>query len=176
MTTSYDPDQQAIVALYIGLGFAQQGQRLWRIDVGTVGRLAVNQPMQQVQHMRLGRYTRIQSQFHSPEYDLFVVMKDESKDIGHLTITTRAAEHLVLQLPKGQRQFQKGRTIAQGTGLALDDGKVMPPVVNRPRRLVVAAFYDPRMFAEDIALGCNDQALGIIRRLTGRFANDAGTL
>ncbi|MNU04501.1 hypothetical protein D3C72_2489410 [compost metagenome] len=25
----------------------------------------------------------------------------------------------------------------------------------------MAAFYDPRVFAEDIALGCNDQSLGI---------------
>ena len=160
MATS-DPDAQTIVALDIGLGFVKQGQRVWRIDIGAIGRLAVDQPMQQVQHMRLRRYARIQSQFHSPDDDLFVVMKNESKDIDHLTITARAAKHLVLQPSKGQRQFQEGRTIAQGTRFALDDRKVMPPVVNRSRRFVVAAFYDPRMFAEDIALGRNDQPLGI---------------
>jgi hypothetical protein len=75
------------------------------------------------------RHAGIQGQFHSPEYDLFVVMKDKGKDIGHLTITPGAAEHLVLQLSKGQRQFQERCTIKQGTGFALDDGKVMPPVV-----------------------------------------------
>lgn len=138
---------QAIIALDIGLGFTQQGQRLWRIDVGTVGRFAVDQPVQQVQHVRLGCHACIQSLFHSPGDDLFVVMKDEGEDIGHLAVTAGAAKRLVLQLSKGQRQFQEGRTIAQGTGLALDDRKVMPPVVNRPRRLVVAAFNDPRMFA-----------------------------
>jgi hypothetical protein len=147
MATSHDPDAQAIVPFYIGLGFPQQGQCLWRIDVRTVGRLAVNQPMQQVQHMRFGCHALIQSQFHGPDDNLFFVMEDKSKDIGHLAITAGAAEHLVLQLPEGQRQFQEGRTIAQGTGLALDDGKVMPPVVNRPRRFVVAALNDPRMFA-----------------------------
>jgi hypothetical protein len=62
--------------------------------------------------MRLGRDPRIQGQFHSPEDDLFVVMEDKGKNIGHLTITAGAAKHLVLQLSKGQRQFQEGRTIA----------------------------------------------------------------
>src|SRR6478736_1107456 len=148
MTTSHDPDTKTVIAFDVGLRLAQQGQRLWRIDIGTVGRLAVDQSMQQVQHMRLGRHARIQGQFHSPDDDLLIVMKDKGKDIGHLTITTGAAKHLVLQLPKGQWQFQEGCAIAQGTGLALDDGKVMPPVVNRSWWLVVTAFYDPRMFAE----------------------------
>jgi hypothetical protein len=100
MTASYDPDPQAVVAFDVGLGFTQQGQRLWRIDVG---RLTVDQSMQQVQHMRLGRYARIQSQFHSPDNDLFVVMKHKREDIDHLTVTAGAAKHLVLQLPEGRR-------------------------------------------------------------------------
>ncbi|MGO7733167.1 hypothetical protein [Rhizobium leguminosarum] len=47
MATSHDPHPQTIVAFYIGLGFMQQGERLWRIDVGTVSRLAVDQSMPQ---------------------------------------------------------------------------------------------------------------------------------
>lgn len=43
----------------------------------------------------------IESQFYSSNDNLFVVMKHKSKDIGHLAITTKAAEHLVLKLPKG---------------------------------------------------------------------------
>ncbi|MOA34257.1 hypothetical protein D3C78_1556220 [compost metagenome] len=97
--------------------------------------------------MRLGRDALIQSQLHSPDDDLFVVMKHQSKDIGHLTIAAQATQHLVLQLSKRQRQFQERRTIAQGSGFALDNRKVMSPVVNRPRRFVVAALNDPRMFA-----------------------------
>ncbi len=96
MATSRDPDAQAIVAFYIGLGFTQQGQCLWRIDVGSVVRLAVDQTVQKIQHMRFGCHALIQSQFYSPHDNLFVVMKDEGKDIGHLTITTGAAKHLVL--------------------------------------------------------------------------------
>lgn len=126
--------------------------------------------------MHFGCHALIQSQFHSTDDGLFVVMKDEGKDIGHLTITTRAAQHLLLQLSKGQRQFQEGCAIAQCSRLALDDRKVMAPVVNRPRRFVVAAFYDPRMFAKDIALGRNDQSLGINPQADGPVRKDAGTL
>lgn len=126
--------------------------------------------------MRLGRHALIQSQFHSPDDNLFVVMKNQSEDVGHLPITTGAAKHLILQLSKARRQFQEGCAIAQSTGLALDDGKVMPPVINRPWWFVVAAFYDPRMFAEDIALGRNDQSLGINPQADGPVRKDAGTL
>lgn len=118
---------------------------------------AVDQPMQQVQHMRLCSYALIQSKLHGPQHDLFVVMEDEGKNIGHLTITAGAAKHLVLQLSEGQRQFQEGCTIAQDTGLALDDGKLMPPVVNRSRWLVVAPLNDPDMPAKHITLGRNNQ-------------------
>jgi hypothetical protein len=103
MTASCGPQAQTIVAFDISLGFTQQRERLWRINVGPIDRLAIDQPMQQVQYMRLGRHACIQGQFHSPDDNLFVVMKHQSKDIGHLTITAGAAEHLVLQLPKGQR-------------------------------------------------------------------------
>ena len=48
--------------------------------------------------MRLGRDALIQSQFHSPDDNLFVVMKHQSEDVGHLPITAKAAKHLVLQL------------------------------------------------------------------------------
>ncbi|MBB2830666.1 UNVERIFIED_ORG: hypothetical protein GGD51_000767 [Rhizobium esperanzae] len=67
MAASHDPDTQAIVAFDVGLGFAQQGQRLWRVDVRTVSRFAIDQPMRQVQHMRFGSHASIQRQFHSAE-------------------------------------------------------------------------------------------------------------
>ncbi|MBB3810411.1 hypothetical protein FHS81_002512 [Pseudochelatococcus contaminans] len=61
MATSHDPDPQTIVAFHIGLGFRQQGQCLWRVNVRAVSRLPIDQKMQQVQHMRLGRDALIQS-------------------------------------------------------------------------------------------------------------------
>ena len=132
--------------------------------------------MQQIQHMRFGCHALIQSQFHSPEDGLFVVMKDKGKDIGHLTITAGTAKHLILQVSEGRWQVQEGCTIAQGTGFALDDGKVMSPVVNRAWRLVVAPLNNPLMLAQNIALGRNDQSLGINPQADGPVRNDAGTL
>ncbi|CDZ64847.1 Hypothetical protein NGAL_HAMBI2605_66050 [Neorhizobium galegae bv. orientalis] len=114
--------------------------------------------------MRFGCHAVIQS----PGDNLVFVMEDKSKDIGHLAITAWAAKHLFLQLPKGQRQFQEGCAIAQSTGLALDDGKAMPPVIIRQRRFVVA---DPLMLTYDIALGCNDQSLGIDPQADGPVRN-----
>src|SRR3546814_18424086 len=98
--------------------------------------------------------------FHSPDDNLFVVMKHQSQDIGHLTMAAQATQHLVLQLSKRQRQFQERRTITKGSGFAPDNGTVMPQVRHRPRRLVVARFYVPRMFAEDLDLGGNNPSLG----------------
>lgn len=80
MTTSHDPDAQAIVVFYIGLGFTQQGQCLWRIDLETLVRLAVDQTVQKIQHMRFGCHVLIQSQFYSSDDNLFVVMKDEGME------------------------------------------------------------------------------------------------
>ena len=96
MAPPYDPDTQPVIAFDIGLGFTSQGQCVRRIDNRPVGRFAVYQPMQQVQYMRLGCYAGLQGQFHSAQDDLFVVMKNERKDVRHLAITARAAEHLVL--------------------------------------------------------------------------------
>jgi hypothetical protein len=52
--------------------------------------------------MRFGRGAHVQSQLYSLEHDLFVMVKNQGKDVGHVTITAGAAKHLVLQLPKGR--------------------------------------------------------------------------
>ena len=69
MTTSHDPDPQTVIAFYIGLGFTQ------RLSVSMSGPSVVDQTLQQVQHLRLGRDALIQSQLHSADDNLFVVMK-----------------------------------------------------------------------------------------------------
>lgn len=80
MATSHDSDAQAIVAFYIGPGLTQQGQCLWCIDVGALVRLDIDQTVQKIQHMRFGCHALIQSQFYSPDGNLFVVMKDVDED------------------------------------------------------------------------------------------------
>ena len=97
MPASRSPQAQTIVALNISLGFTQQGQRLWRINVGTIDYFAVDQPMQQVQHASWLPPSR-PGPIPQPDNNLFVVVKDKSKDIGHLSITAGAA--------KGARNWQ----------------------------------------------------------------------
>jgi hypothetical protein len=40
---------------------------------------------------------------HSAEISLFIVMHDQCQDTDHLAIAAGTSQHLVLQLPKGQR-------------------------------------------------------------------------
>jgi hypothetical protein len=42
-------------------------------------------------------------------------MKDKSEDVGHFSVSAGAVKHLVLQLPEGQRQSQKGCTVAKAS-------------------------------------------------------------
>ena len=104
-----------------------------------------------------GRHALGQGQFHSRQHGLFVVLKNQGKDVDHLPITAGLAQHLLLQLPEGRRELGKGRAIAQRPGLALKNSQVMPPVMDRPRWQLVAALDDAAMFAQDVALGRHDQ-------------------
>jgi hypothetical protein len=89
MTASCALGTQAVIAFDIGLGLKPQDQRSRRIDVGFGGGLAVNQPVQKVQHMGLGRNTCREGHFHGNQHGLFVVLEDKSEDIDHVTITAR---------------------------------------------------------------------------------------
>jgi hypothetical protein len=75
---------------------------------------------------------------------LFIVVQHTGQNVDHFTIATRLAQHVILQLPEGRRQFQKERIIPKDTGLALHDRQIEPLVINRPLWQVVAAFDDPR--------------------------------
>jgi hypothetical protein len=94
---------QAVITFDIGLGFTVQGQCLRGIQRRTAHHLAVDQAVQQVQHMGFGRHTLGQCQLHGCENGLFIVMQHEGKDIDHLAITARFAEHVILQLFEGWR-------------------------------------------------------------------------
>ena len=96
MAASGVPGSQAIIAFDIGLGFAAQDQSLGRVDVRPASGLAVNQPVQDVQHVRLGRHALGQSLLHGLQHGLFIVMQDKRQDLDHLPISTRAAQHLLL--------------------------------------------------------------------------------
>ena len=93
---------QAVIALDIGHGLAMQDQRLWRIQWRPADHLAVDQAVQQVQDMGLGRHTLSQRQLHSGEHGLFIVLQYEGENIHHLPITTGFAQHVILQLSEGR--------------------------------------------------------------------------
>ena len=106
--------------------------------------------------MGFRRHAVCQCQFHGGELGLFIVVQHKRQNIDHLTIATRFAQHVVLQLFEARRQFQTGCTVPKGDGLTLNDRHIAPPVINRPWRPVVTAFDDPRVFTKEVTLGRHD--------------------
>jgi len=109
----------------------------------------------------LGRNAGFERQFDGAKHRLLVVLQDEREDLDHLPVAARPLEKMALQLPERIGQLGEGRTIAQGTRLALDHRQVVPPVVDRPSRQVVRAFDDLIMLAQDMAFGGDDDPVGI---------------
>ena len=68
---------------------------------GGVDRLAVDQPVQQVQDMGLGRHAGLQRQFDGGEHGLLVVLQDQGQDLDHLAVAARRLEQMLLQRPEG---------------------------------------------------------------------------
>jgi hypothetical protein len=77
------------------------------------------------------------------------VVQYQGQHIDHLAVATWPPQQEFLQLPEGGRHLHEGRAIAQGAGLALDDGQIMPPVVDGARRQMVRTLDQPRMLAQD---------------------------
>ena len=112
--------------------------------------------------MGLGRRAGLQRQFDGGEHGLFVMLENQGQNLDHLAVAARRLEHALLQSPEGRRQFGERRAIAQGSGLALNDRQIVPPVVNRCGALpFVGAGKDATMLADDLPLGGDDNALGI---------------
>jgi len=82
-------------------------------------------------------------------------------------VTTRFAQHEILQLFEGRRELRKGSTVPQRTGLALEDRQVMAPVVNRAWWELVAALDHPHMLAQDLPLGGDHQPVRIDAQTDG---------
>ena len=85
------------------LWFAVQDQGLRRIKRRSTNHFAIDQPVQQVQHMGLGWHTLGQGQFHGGKHGLFIVVQHEGEDIDHFAVTAGLAQHVILQLPEGGR-------------------------------------------------------------------------
>src|SRR3546814_3884405 len=121
----------------------------WSSDVcsSDLGWLAVEQPVEDVEDMGLGRHASFQRQFDGTEHRLLIMLQDQREDLHHLPVTAGALEQEALQLPEGLGHLGKGRAVAQGARLALDHRQVMPPVIAGPPWLVMGPLDDPAMLA-----------------------------
>ncbi len=152
---------KGIVTLDIGHRFADQPERLWRPHRQRRGLFGVKEPVQQVEDMGLGRHPGIERHGNRCEHSLFVMMQDQSQNLDHLAVTASMAHEMLLQLPEGLRQVEERRPVPEGARLALDDGQIMTPVINGPPRPVVGPVDDTLVFADDGALGDDQEAVGI---------------
>src|ERR1700722_13675995 len=126
---------QRIVAFDVGLRLGGERQSTRRLHDWWVDWLAVDEPVQQVENVGLGRRAGLQSQFDGSEHGLFVMLEDESQNLDHLAVASRRLEHALLQSPEGKREFGERRAIAQGSRLALQDRQIVPPIENGRRTL-----------------------------------------
>ena len=128
---------QRIVAFDVGLRFGGEGQSIRRLHGWGVDRLSVDQSVQHIQNMRLARRASLQSQFDGSENGLLVMLEDESQNLDHLAVAAWRLEYALLQSSEGEREFGEWRAIAQGSGLALQDRQIVPPIENGRRTLAL---------------------------------------
>ncbi len=140
------PVTQGVVTLDIGHWLPRQAQSLGRVDRRCRRRFTVGQPVQNVDDMGLGRKARLERQFHSAEHGLLVMLEHQGQDLDHLPVAARAAQELTLPLPEGFGQLGEGRAVAQSARLALNDGEIVPSVIDRPAGQVMGAINDPGVF------------------------------
>src|ERR1700734_4486873 len=112
---------QRVVALDVGLRFGGERQSIRRLHDWWVDWLAVDQSVQQVQDMGLGRRASLQRPFDGSAHGLLVMLEDESQNLDHLAVAARRLEHALLQGPEGRREFGERRAVPQGSRLALND-------------------------------------------------------
>lgn len=116
---------QTVVSFDIHFWFAAQSQCLWDVDVRPTNRLSVDQTMKKVQHRGLGGDALGNGHFHGDPHRLFIMVQNQRQDLDHLPVTA---------------------------WLALKDGQIMPPVVNRAWRELVASLNHPHMLTQDLTL------------------------
>ena len=103
---------QGIVAFDIGQWLAGQPQRLWSGDRRRGHRRAVQQPVQQVEDMGLGRNTGFKCQLDGAQHRLFIVVQHQGQDIDHFSVPAGLAQHLCLQHTEGFGSTRKGSGIS----------------------------------------------------------------
>ena len=168
---------KGVVSPDVGLRLGRERQGVGRIDGQRVDWLAVDQPVQQVEDVRLGRHASLQRQFHGSQYSLLVMLKNESQNLDHLAVAARRLEHALLQSAESRRQFGERRAVAQGSRFALNDRQIVPPIENTRCALAFVERAKTRACSQTICpSAATTTRSGSMRTLTGRLAKEAGTL
>ena len=117
--------------------------------------------MKQVEDVGFGRCALLQSQLNGHQYCLLVMVQNQRQDLYHLPITPLYPPQMLLQPPKGIRQFHERCTVTQGARLTLEDRQRVAPVVNGMSRTVMAAVDHALMLANDLPFRHYFEAVGI---------------
>src|SRR3546814_3781691 len=86
--------------------------------------------------------------------------QDQSQDLDHFPVTSRIAEQMPLQPLEVLGKLKERCSVAQGSRLALDDRQIMPPVIDRVPGAIMGSIDDAPMFAYELPLGDNQEAIG----------------
>ena len=152
---------QRVIAGNVGLGLLAQDQGLRRIDRLDLAGLAIDQAVQEVEHMGLGRNAGLECELDGPEHRLLVVMQHQRQDLDHLPVAAWMLEQVALQATERLGQINERSAITQGAGLALDHRQIVPPVVDRASRLVMGALDKARVLTQDLPLGHDGDPFGV---------------
>lgn len=152
---------QDVIPPCIGARFMFEHQGLWGIKPGNHGSFGIDQAMQRIENMGLGRHAIFKSQFNRAEDGLLIMLQHQGQDFSHFPVASRPPEQLILQGPEGSWQFGKRRAIAQGARFALDDRQIMPPVIHRAAWHTMRTRDDPVMHAQNLPFGDNAQLVRI---------------
>jgi hypothetical protein len=152
---------QSVVAFDIGLRLVCKRQSLRSVDGRGREGFAVDEAMEQIQHMGLGRNTALQRHLHGAQHGLLVVLKDKCQNVDHLAIAASLLEQMLLQGSECIGKFGKGCSVAKGAWFALYDSQIVPPVIDRLPWPIMRSIDDAAMLADDQTFRGNHDTIWI---------------
>src|SRR5271170_7365491 len=108
---------QGVVSLDIGPGFGGERQGVRRLYGWWVDWLSVDQPVQHIQNMGLGRRASLQCQFDGGEHGLFVMLENQSQDLDHLSVVPGVLSMRCCRARKAGGSSAKGAPLRRAPGL-----------------------------------------------------------
>ena len=152
---------QGILAFHISLRLGGQREGGRSQDRRRAQRGAIDQSVQQIEDVGLGRHAGLQGEF------------DSSSTTCSSCWRTRDRISTISRSPPGRLSrccckdrnaggiSAKGGAVAQGAGLALDHGQIMAPVIDGPAQAIVRARKHAAMLTDRLTLGDDDDPVGI---------------